>query len=256
MRKKLAIILPILVLLLAAAWWHFGVKTASAPTKPNDTARPTHQTKSDNFNKQQYSLTNPTSIWVIVNKSHPLNPISYAPSDLRYPNVTLRVPGLQEMEMRTVAATALEQMFAGAAAASYKLEVSTAYRSYSYQQSLYSGYVSSAGQAAADQESARPGYSEHQTGLAVDIRSQNDTCSLEACFGTTPEGEWLAANAYKYGFLLRYPQGKEAVTGYEYEPWHFRYIGTGLSYELHKDHIQTLEGFFGVSGGTVYKAAA
>lgn len=156
------------------------------------------------------------------------------------------------MQMRSAAATALEKMFAGAANAGYKLQISTAYRGYAYQKQLYDGYVTSAGQAAADQESARPGYSEHQTGLAVDIRSASNTCSLEACFGTTPEGEWLAANAYRYGFLLRYPQDKESVTGYEYEPWHFRYIGTDLSNELYNDHVQTLEEFFHVSGGTTY----
>lgn len=258
MRKKVVIAVVIIALIIAGLiWWHFGNKAASNSSKSTTTTM--HHTSTpantDGFDKTKYSLTDPNSIWIIVNKQHPLNPLTFAPTDLRYPNVTLRVPGLQEMEMRDVAATALEQMFAGASAAGYKLEVSTAYRSYSYQQTLYDGYVSSVGQAAADQESARPGYTEHQTGLAVDIRNQADTCSLEACFGTTPEGEWLAANAYKYGFLLRYPQDKEQITGYEYEPWHFRYIGTDLSNEMHKDHVQTLEEFFGVSGGTTYKAA-
>ena len=205
------------------------------------------------FNKKQFSTTDPNSLWVIVNKQHPLIPVTYAPSDLRTPNVTLRVPGAAEMQMRAAAATALEKMFVGASADGYKLEISTAYRGYNYQKSLYDGYVSSQGQAAADQESARPGYSEHQTGLAVDIRNAADTCSLEACFGATPEGEWLAANSYKYGFILRYPADKQAVTGYEYEPWHFRYVGTDLAGEMHKTHSKTLEEFFGVSGGVTYK---
>jgi D-alanyl-D-alanine carboxypeptidase len=256
-RRKLIVLLILIIIVAAGAWWYFGDKAQPAPVKnTSKTQQTTVKTAvSDGFDKTKYSLTDPSSIWIIVNKQHPLNPIDYAPTDLRYPNVDLRVPGAAEMQMRNVAATALEQMFAGAAAAGYKLQISTAYRGYDYQKSLYDGYVSSAGQAAADQESARPGYSEHQTGLAVDIRNQANTCSLEACFGTTPEGEWLAANAYKYGFLLRYPQGKESITGYEYEPWHFRYIGTYLSQELHKDHIQTLEEFFGVSGGTTYAPA-
>ena len=159
------------------------------------------------------------------------------------------------MQMRAVTATALEQMFSAAKLDGINLQVVSAYRSYSYQQTLYSGYVSEVGQAAADEESARPGYSEHQTGLAVDIGAANGVCVLEACFGSTPEGEWLAANAYKYGFLLRYPADKTAITGYEYEPWHFRYIGTALSDEMHKEGIQTLEEFFNVSGGTAYKAS-
>jgi len=253
-RKKLTLTLIIIIVAISATWWVHGRDTAKPVPHTADTqAQSPKKTEVDSFNKSQYSLTDPSSLWVIVNKQHPLNPITYAPDDLRYPSVTLRVPGQTEMQMRSAAAGALEQLFAGAAQQGYKLQVSTAYRGYNYQKTLYDGYVASAGQAAADKESARPGYSEHQTGLAVDIRAQSDTCSLEACFGTTPEGEWLAANAYRYGFLLRYPAGKEAVTGYEYEPWHFRYIGTALSQELHKQHTQTLEEFFGVTGGTAYK---
>jgi D-alanyl-D-alanine carboxypeptidase len=243
-------------IVIAGAVW-FGLSTRSADTAKSpakETSAKTASTKStDTFSKTQFSTTDPTSLWVIVNKQHPLQPADYAPSDLRYPNVTLRVPGQTEMQMRDPAVTALEKLFAGAETAGYKLTVSTAYRGYTYQKTLYNGYVASAGQAAADQESARPGYSEHQTGLAVDIRAQSDKCSLEACFGTMPEGQWLAANAYKYGFLLRYPADKVTVTGYEYEPWHFRYIGTDLAQELHKQNIQTLEEFFGVTGGTTYK---
>jgi D-alanyl-D-alanine carboxypeptidase len=86
----------------------------------------------------------------------------------------------------------------------------------------------------------------------VDIRSKTGQCAIEQCFGNLPEGQWLAANAYKYGFLLRYPEDKESITGYEYEPWHYRYIGTALSHELHRTRTQTLEEFFGVSGGKSY----
>ena len=156
------------------------------------------------------------------------------------------------MQMRAVTATALTQMFAAAKQGGINLRVDSAYRSYSYQQALYSRYVATSGQATADQESARAGYSEHQTGLSVDIGALNGVCSLEQCFGSTPEGEWLAANSYKYGFILRYPADKTTITGYEYEPWHFRYVGIALSEEMHKENIQTLEEFFGISGGTTY----
>lgn len=258
MPKKAVLILAVVLVIVGGIWWRVGhhTKPAASKTLQSSQTKAKASVSDDGFNKKQYSLTDPNSLWIIVNKQHPLSPLSYAPTDLRYPNVPLRVAGLPEMQMRGAAATALEKMFAGASGAGYKLVVSTAYRSYTYQQTLYSGYVSSQGQAAADQESARPGYSEHQTGLAVDIRNGDDTCSLEACFGTTPEGEWLAANCYKYGFILRYPADKEAVTGYEYEPWHFRYVGVDLAGELHKQHVETLEEFFGVSGGTTYKAAS
>jgi D-alanyl-D-alanine carboxypeptidase len=253
-KRAIWIISVVIVVAAGLAYWKLGNSSPQASVQTKKQSTTTTSTKPvDTFSKTQFSTTDPNSLWIIVNKQHPLQPITYAPSDLRYPNVTLRVPGQTEMQMRDPAATALEKMFVGAEAAGYKLQVSTAYRGYSYQKTLYDGYVASAGQTAADQESARPGYSEHQTGLAVDIRAQSDKCSLEACFGTMPEGDWLATNAYKYGFLLRYPADKVKVTGYEYEPWHFRYIGTDLSQELHKQNIQTLEEFFGVTGGETYK---
>lgn len=252
--KRYIFLVIIGIIIIVGIWWYFVRGTTIRTTKPLISNNQTTLKKAtpDSFNKAQYSLTDPNSIWVIVNKQHPIQPINFVPSDLVFPNVTLRVPGQTEMMMRSVAATALEQFFTAAAVAGYKLEISTAYRGYTYQQTLYNNYVNAAGQAAADQESARPGYSEHQTGLAVDIRTQSNQCNLETCFGGLPEGQWLAANAYKYGFLLRYPADKVAITGYEYEPWHFRYVGTELSQEMHKDHVETLEEFFGVTGGTTY----
>jgi D-alanyl-D-alanine carboxypeptidase len=261
MNKKLvgAIVAAVVVILAAfGAWGYFiyGAKPVAVKKTQQTSNASVHKSTTSptvSFNKTQYSLTDPTSIWVIANKQHPLQPLDYIPSDLTNPSVPLHSPGADNMKMRAVTATAIEQMFAAAKQANINLQVISAYRSYSYQQSIYGGYVSNVGQAAADQESARPGYSEHQTGLAVDIGALSNVCNLEACFGTTPEGEWLAANAYKYGFLLRYPADKQTITGYEYEPWHFRYIGTGLSMELHNSNIETLEEFFNVSGGTAYK---
>jgi len=250
-RKPFVVFLGIVIVLAASLWW---VNQRQNPA-PAATATAVHHSaaKADSFNKDLHSTTDPSSLWVVVNKQHPLQPVSYAPSDLRYPKVALRVPGATEMQLRDPAATALEQMFAGATQAGYQLQVSTAYRGYEYQTGLYNGYVSRQGQAVADQESARPGYSEHQTGLAVDIRAASNKCSLDACFGSMAEGQWLSANAYRYGFILRYPADKTAITGYEYEPWHFRYVGTLLSQEMHKQHIETLEEFFHVSGGTTYR---
>lgn len=254
MSKRFIFLVVIGIIVIVGAWWYFVYGTSIHTIKPLTSSSQITLKKAtpESFNKAQYSLTDPNSIWVIVNKQHPIQPINFVPSDLVFPDVTLRVPGQTEMMMRSVAATALEQFFAGAAAAGYKLEISTAYRGYAYQQLLYDSYVATAGQAAADFESARPGYSEHQTGLAVDIRTQSNQCGLEVCFGNLPDGKWLAANAYKYGFLLRYPADKVAITGYEYEPWHFRYIGTELSQKMYKEHIETLEEFFGVTGGTTY----
>jgi len=255
MRFRLAALIVIIVVLAGGVWWRVDHDSTVKSHTTTATNTATSTQSASGFNKKQYSLIDPTSIWVIANKQHPLNPAAYVPPDLTVPNVPLAQPGADNMQMRAATAAGIEKMFAAAKQADINLEVVSAYRSYTYQHTVYNRYVTSSGQAAADQESARPGYSEHQTGLAVDIGAASGSCALSQCFGATPEGEWLAANAYKYGFLLRYPADKVAVTGYEYEPWHFRYIGTDLSNELHARHVETLEEFFGVSGGTTYKAA-
>lgn len=224
--------------------------SSSKQTSSSSSSKAT--TTSDGFNKNQYSLTDPNSIWVVVNKQRPLNPKTFVPPDLVVPNVPLRVPGNETMEMQQVTATALESLFAAAKTADAAMMVSSGYRSYSFQVSLYNGYVQSQGQATADTQSARPGFSEHQTGLAVDVEPADGTCNVDQCFANTAAGKWLAANAYKYGFIIRYPQGLESVTGYEYEPWHIRYVGVSLATEMHKDNIQTLEQFFDLGSAPDY----
>lgn len=258
MRKQLYLLIGAVIIGLIVWFTWPRSNDVAAPTvtniqnqqQSNDTTKQSQQPKT--FNDDRYSLTKASSLWVIVNKQHPLEPATYVPDDLRLPDVPQRIPGATEMRMRASAATALEKLFSAADTDNISILISTAYRSYSYQSTLYNGYVSSQGQAAADKQSARPGYSEHQTGWAVDIRAQSGTCPLETCFGKLAEGKWLAQNAYKYGFILRYPEGKRTVTGYEYEPWHFRYVGTYLTKQMHKTGVETLEEFFDVSGGTSY----
>lgn len=218
------------------------------PAAQNNTQQSSQQT-TDSFNKTQYSLTDPASMWVLVNKKHQLSPKTYTPTDLTVPDVPQRVPGNETMQMRKMTADALTQLFGGAKDAGFNLMVASGYRSYNYQLNLYNGYVSSIGQAQADKTSARPGYSEHQTGLSVDVEPTTRKCELDTCFGTMPEGQWVAANAYKYGFIIRYPSDKVSVTGYEYEPWHVRYVGVDLATEMHNKGLSTLEEFFGTPGG-------
>lgn len=189
------------------------------------------------------SLTDPSSVHVIVNKQHPLNPLSYAPGDL--------VSVGNGQSMRAEAAAALGKMIADAAAAGLTLTPDSGYRSYSTQVSTYGSIVNSYGQAYADTVSARPGYSEHQSGWAMDIGTNG--CHIDNCFAGTPAGQWTKANAYKYGFLLRYPDGLTDTTGYAYESWHYRYIGLALAEAMHSKSIPSMEQYYGVSGGTVYK---
>ena len=137
---------------------------------------------------------------------------------------------------------ALNKMKAAAAIDGLNIYLSSGYRSYSTQNTIYNRYVKRDGIAKADTYSARPGHSEHQTGLAFDVNTINDT------FHNTPEAKWLAANCYKYGLILRYPQGKTNETGYKYESWHFRYVGVDLATKLYNngDWI-TLESYFGIT---------
>jgi D-alanyl-D-alanine carboxypeptidase len=246
MKRKISI-LTVLVIILVIGLVIF-VRHASAPSIPSNIA--THSatehhstpTQSQPFDKTAYSTTDPTSPWVVVNKQHPLNPRDYAPSDLTAVG--------NGQYMRAEAASALTTMLAAAKTAGYIVTPASGYRSYSTQVSVYNKEVTEYGQATADSESARPGFSEHQTGLAMDLASGN--CSITDCFGDTPGGKWITQNAYKYGFLLRYPADKTDVTGYRAESWHFLYVGVNLATELHSQGIETLEEFFGITGGTTY----
>ncbi|UXR77766.1 M15 family metallopeptidase [Staphylococcus sp. IVB6227] len=119
------------------------------------------------------------------------------------------------------------------------------FRSYETQQQLYRSYVSRDGEAAADKYSAKPGHSEHQSGLAFDVGSVDASDDFKTSFVKTPEGQWVKDHAHKYGFIIRYPEGKEAITGYQYEPWHLRYVGKELAQTIHNEET-TLEEYFEV----------
>lgn len=232
---------------------HTAAKAEQQKTQTLQTTTPTAN-PAPAFDKQQYSLDNPASIWVVANKKRPLQPTSYAPDDLVVPNVPLRgnITG-NEKFMRKEAAAALEALVAAATTQGLRFNLQSGYRSYGFQSSLYNRYVQQQGQAVADTQSARPGHSEHQTGLAVDVgNAGNPECAVEQCFANTSEGKWLAENAYTYGFIIRYPQGKDAVTGYIYEPWHLRYVGTALANEMHATGSTTIEEFFGLPAAGSY----
>ncbi len=206
-----------------------------------------------NFNKTQNSVNDPNSIWVIVNKGREL-PGNYVPPDLVVPNVPLRLDSADpEMQLRKTAADALAQMFAGAKAQNIDLMLLSGYRSFTEQTGIYNNFVGVQGQQNTDATSAKPGHSEHQLGLAADVEPTSRNCEAEPCFASTPEGQWIAANAYKYGFIIRYQSGKENLTGYAYESWHVRYVGIPLAAQIHKTG-QTLEQFFGLSVVTDYPA--
>ena len=179
----------------------------------------------------------PTNIWTLVNKARAL-PVDYVPPSLIVTSLPTRSSSTpDEKRIRKTIEDPLIQMFAAAQTAGHSLMIGSAYRSAATQDQLFNSYVASAGYEEANKYSAHPGHSEHQTGLAVDISTTSQQCYLSECFINTTDGQWLAENAYKYGFTLRYPKGKEAITGYNFEPWHYRYVGIGLATVLHESDL-------------------
>ena len=180
-----------------------------------------------------------TGLMILVNKEYFLSR-DYVPNDLapiRY-YATDRSP--EGRYMKKEAADQFNRMAEAAATEGLEIVMTTAYRSYGFQTTLYNNYVKAHGQKEADRFSARPGHSEHQTGLAVDISAPSVGYALTQDFEGTPEWEWLMEHAREYGFILRYPKGKAQITGYMYEPWHFRYVGVEPAKKIEESAI-TLE---------------
>ena len=139
--------------------------------------------------------------------------------------------------LRKEAADALKELFAAAKDEGYELIARSGYRSYDTQVALYERYVQQDGVEAADTYSARPGHSEHQTGLTIDITSESVHGGLTEAFGETEEGKWVAENAHRFGYIIRYPQARVSETGYQYEPWHLRYVGVKTATEIYQDQL-------------------
>ena len=208
-------------------------ETTSPAEEPSDnaagetTAAPENPAASDEPAGQENSAAPdpaaPTYIGgvLIVNKTYPL-PRSYGPGGLT-----------DECE------SAFEEMQAAAAEEGLDLYVASGFRSYELQASLYQRYCDRDGKAAADTYSARPGHSEHQTGLAIDLNS------ISSDFAYTAEGQWVSEHCWEYGFILRYPADKVDITGYMYEPWHIRYLGRDTAKAVYESGL-CLEEYLGV----------
>lgn len=182
---------------------------------------------------------NPEAIDVVVNKKHCIQPLTYAPSDL----VTVYGATLSAK-----ASDAFAQLFKAAEAAGQPITVTSSYRSYSNQVTTYNYWVGVSGADGADTYSARPGYSEHQTGFVVDIASASG-CSLD-CFGSTTQYQWMQQNATTYGFIQRYYDGYDNITGYTGEEWHYRYVGVATATDMKAKGVLSLEEYWDIPGGT------
>lgn len=175
--------------------------------------------------KSQLQSTAPNLTYIngilIVNKTYPL------PSNYN--------PGVDQ-----TALSAFNNMKSAAANEGLNIYIASGFRSYSSQVQIYNNFVNSYGQSSADTFSARPGHSEHQSGLCFDLNSIDDS------FAYTPESSWVNQNAHKYGFIIRYPKGKDSITGYQYEPWHIRYLGVDLATSVYNSGL-CLEEYLGIT---------
>ena len=218
--------------------------TTTATAHPSAAPAPV---ASPGINLAEHSTDDASSIWVVVNKQRPLNPVDYEPAGLTY----VEVPGDGGAQLTKKAQSALATMYTAAHKAGAPFLVSTGYRSYNFQKGIFQDYVAASGVKAAETFSARPGFSEHQTGLAVDVYDPNG-CHLRKCFASTKSGKWLAKHAADYGFIERYPDGATAITGYTWEPWHWRYVGVELAQYMRDQGIDTLEEVFGLPAAPDY----
>ncbi|OXE36170.1 MAG: hypothetical protein CGW95_09340 [Phenylobacterium zucineum] len=206
------------------------------------------------FDATAHPINHADSLWVVVNKIRPLYPIKYSPVTVR-PRFSL--PSTNNPyghELAKPAALAIVILAkAMKAAGAGDLILQSGYRSFGEQTYVHNRQVQRFGLKAGEALAARPGYSEHQTGLAADVAALGQGCSVQFCFGNTVAGTWLRENSWRYGFIVRYPKGQTPVTGYDYEPWHIRYVGTALSRQMHKDGVTVLEKFFGLPSAPGYR---
>jgi len=190
---------------------------------------------------------------VVVNKQRPLQPLEYQPLNLRDIESSKNLDNSRGLQLADQAATALEDLAqAMKAEGAGKLFVNSAFRSYKYQAELFNSQASQYGLAGALARAAKAGHSEHQTGLAADVSVPEQGCAIMQCFGDTVGGKWLAQNSWKYGFIIRYERDTTSTTGYQYEPWHLRYVGVQLATSYSKTGMKTLEDFWGFAPAEFY----
>jgi D-alanyl-D-alanine carboxypeptidase len=196
------------------------------------------------------ALDDPARVWVVLNKTRPNTPLDYRPSSLDSPGGVRTIEG---GSLRSDAAAALSAMGAASVAAGAgEIALQSGFRSYETQQSTYSSQVDAQGAAEADLSSARPGFSEHQSGLAGDVVACAEGCGTLDDLAATAQGQWIVAHSWEYGWITRYEDGYTPITGYSPEPWHLRYIGPALARAYHEGGWHTLEEFFGLPPAPTY----
>ena len=190
-----------------------------------------------------YDINSAKSLQVVVNKKRPLNPVEYLPRgkvQIGYSWVTKATSDAYGQLKEAVSAKKLGTLC-----------INSGYRSYSSQTLIHDAKVAALGKTAGEKLAARPGYSEHQTGLAIDVSTTQLGCRIGP-FGVSKASKWIATNAWQYGFVVRYPNGKTPITGYVWEPWHLRFVGLELAADMKAKNISTLEEYFALPAAPKY----
>lgn len=243
MQKGLGILAAIVII----AGGGYLVVNQQSPTKQEikkTVSKVKNSVSRETSNQKKYPIkikkgTEAATLLMVVNKKHPL-PSNYNP----YNGATIG-NNPDGGGLMTAANEAKQKLISAMQQAGFPIASNvSSFRYYSYQQSLYDGYVVQHGQTWADKYSARPGYSEHQSGLAFDLVGEDGDLPTSSTMYN-----WLKNHAYKYGLIIRYPKGKAAITGYDQEQWHLRYVGVKYATEMHNWGVTTLEEFTGISGG-------
>ena len=229
--KKIIIVLAISSLFIIGSGFILNKKNIEAQNNTSSMSNSSYKNDSNVFPIKEYiEGVQPLYIdgIVVVNKKYGL------PQDYR---------AAEELEKNAI--DAAKRMMKAAQEDGIVIKIRSGYRSYSIQATLYNNYVRRDGEEAADKYSAIPGHSEHQTGLAFDFTTSDTVTSIGEWFTDTIQAKWLYENAYKYGFIIRYPEGKDDITGYQYESWHYRYIGEEHSKYFAMNNL-TLEEYLGL----------
>lgn len=223
------------VLLAFALLVHANPQWAAAAAPAPET------TVTENSNPLPAELTDINSLTFFVDPTHSV-PADYVPTDLESPYVSSTGEVIQ---VRAAAANDLKEMINAANEAGAQLILTAGYISFDTQGDYYSDRVAMVGEAEALKITPKPGFSEHQTGLAVDFSDKDDGTATTTAFAESPAGKWLKEHAHEYGFIMRYPEGKEEITSYSYQPWHYRYVGRDVANAMYEiDPNLTFEEYF------------
>jgi len=222
---------------------HYYNNDGESPSPNSPTLEPENSNFEQDIAKDVELDLDKNSLTCLVNKEYPL-PADYVPDDLILPNINFNISYYAEKKLlRNDAALAIEKLFSAAEEEGITLYGVSGYRSYKRQEEIYQNNLKTKGTNHTNLYSAKPGYSEHQTGLSMDVSSASIGYQLIDSFGTTVEGQWLAQNCHLYGFIIRYPEDKTKITGYAYEPWHIRYVGQKLATYLFENKL-TMEEYY------------